>query len=95
MSDVLDALEQGDVRQVFESAGDGPWTVLCDFRKEGDLDVLWWSMLAPPSLRRDILADINRLPALTSARRALSRSAMVVTSGRISRDSATTRALSL
>ena len=64
MSDVLAALEQGDVRQVFESAVDGPWTVLWESRKEGDLDVLWWSMLAPPSLRRDILADINRLPVL-------------------------------
>ena len=64
MSDVLAALEQGDVRQAFESAGDGPWTVLYESRKEGDLDVLRWSMLAPPSLRRDILADINRLPIL-------------------------------
>ena len=64
MSDVLAALEQGDVRQAFESAGDGPWTVLYESRKEGDLDVLRWSMLAPPSLRRDILADINRLPVL-------------------------------
>ena len=64
MSDVLAALEQSDVRQAFESAGDGPWTVLCESRQEGDLDVLRWSMLAPRSLRRGILADINRLPRI-------------------------------
>ena len=64
MSDVLAALEQRDVRQAFESAGDGPWTVLCESRQEGDLDVLRWSMLAPRSLRRGILADINRLPRI-------------------------------
>lgn len=64
MSDVQTAVEQGDVRQAFESAVNGPWTVLYQSRKEGDLDVLQWSMLAPESLRRDILADINRLPPL-------------------------------
>ena len=32
--------------------------------KDGDLDMLRWSMLAPSSLRRDILADINRLPRI-------------------------------
>ena len=64
MSDVQTAVEQGDVRQAFESAANGPWTVLYQSRKDGDLDVLQWSMLAPKSLRSDILADINRLPRL-------------------------------
>lgn len=64
MSDAQTALEQGDVRQAFESTANGPWTVLYQSRKDGDLDVLQWSMLAPKSLRGDILADINRLPIL-------------------------------
>ena len=64
MSDVQTAVEQGDVRQAFESTASGPWTVLYQSRKDGDLDVLQWSMLAPKSLRRGILADINRLPRI-------------------------------
>ena len=64
MSDVPVALEQRDVRQAFESAGDGAWTVLYQSRKEGDLDVFQWSMLAPKSLRSAILADINCLPQI-------------------------------
>ena len=42
MSDVLAVVEQRDVRQAFESAGDGPWTVLYESAKDGDLDVLQW-----------------------------------------------------
>ena len=49
MSDVQTAVEQGDVRQAFETAANGPWTVLYQSRKDGDLDVLQWSMLAPKS----------------------------------------------
>ena len=64
MSDVLAVIEQRDVCQAFESAEDGPWTVLYESAKDGDLDVLQWSMLAPRSLRHEILADINRLPTL-------------------------------
>ena len=64
MSDLQGVLEQRDVRQAFESAGDGPWTVLYRSWKDGDLEVFKWSMLAPRSLRRDILADINRLPRI-------------------------------
>ena len=64
MSDLPGVLEQRDVRRTFESAGDGPWTVLYESWKDGDLDVFQWSLLAPRSLRRDILADINRLPRI-------------------------------
>lgn len=63
MSDAQ-GVEQRDVRRAFDSAGGGPWTVLYESSKDGDLDVLRWSMLAPPSLRRDILAGINRLPRI-------------------------------
>ncbi len=34
------------MRGTFESAASGPWTVLYQSRKEGDLDMLQWSMLA-------------------------------------------------
>ncbi len=64
MSDAQSVLEQRAVRRAFDSAGGGPWTVLYESSKDGDLDVLRWSMLAPPSLRRAILADINRLPRI-------------------------------
>ena len=65
MTDVRTVVEQSDVRRAFEGAGDGPWTVLYESWKDGDLVVMCrWSMLAPRSLKREILADINRLPRI-------------------------------
>ena len=64
MSDVPDVLEQSGVRQAFESAGEGPWTVLYESANDGDLKVLQWSLLAPTRLRQDILAGNGRLPSL-------------------------------
>ena len=64
MSDVPEVFEQRDVRQAFESAGEGPWTVLYESAKDGDLDVLRWSLLAPTRLRQDILAGDGHLPSL-------------------------------
>jgi len=64
MSDVQGVLEQHAVRQAFESGGDGPWTVLYESRRDGDLEVIQWSLLAPRSLKQDILAGINRLPRI-------------------------------
>ena len=64
MSDVLAALEQRDVRQAFESAGDGPWTVLYESRRGDDFKVLQWCLLAPKGRRHDIIDDNCRLPPL-------------------------------
>ena len=62
MSDVEAALQQQDVRQAFESIGDGPWTVLYESRTDENPSVLQWCVLAPSSLRSEVLADVNRLP---------------------------------
>ncbi len=64
MSDVLAVVEQRDVRQTFESAGDGPWTVLYESAKDGDLDVLHWCLLAPKGRRHDIIDDNCHLPLI-------------------------------
>ena len=62
MSDVHIALEQREVRQAFENAGEGPWTVLYESRTDDDPNVLQWCVLAPGGLRHAILGDVNRLP---------------------------------
>ena len=58
---VQTVLEQHDTQQTF-SGGDDLWTVLYESSKEGDVEMLRWSMLAPPNLRSAILADNKRLP---------------------------------
>ena len=62
MNDVQIGLEQREVRQAFVSAGEGPWTVLYQYRTDENPNVLQWCALAPRSLRSEVLTDVNRLP---------------------------------
>lgn len=62
MSDTPIDLDQQEVREAFARAGEGPWTMLYESRKEGDVDVFQWCMLAPKRLRQHILADSCHLP---------------------------------
>ena len=62
MSDVQTGLEQREVRRAFVSNGDGSWTVLYQHRTDENPNVLQWCVLAPSSLRSEVLADVNRLP---------------------------------
>lgn len=64
MSDVQIALEQREVRQAFESAGDGPWTVLYESWEGADGFKLLVGVLTPKRLRPDILSDHVHLPPL-------------------------------
>ena len=63
MSDVENALQQQEVRQAFESNGDGPWTVVYESRTDENPSVLQWCVLAPSRLRSEVLSDVNRLPS--------------------------------
>ncbi len=64
MSDVQVALEQRDVWQPFERAGDGAWTVLYDSWDGRDGFKRLVGVLAPKKLRPDILTDRVHLPSL-------------------------------
>ena len=63
MDDVETALEQREAFEAFESDGDGPWTVLYVSRTDENPSVLQWCMLAPSSLRSQVLSEVNRLPS--------------------------------
>ena len=64
MSDVQVALEQRDVWQPFERAGEGAWTVLYDSWDGRDGFKRLVGVLAPKKLRPDILTDRVHLPSL-------------------------------
>ena len=64
MSDVRVALEQRDVWQPFERAGEGAWTVLYESWEGRDGFRLLVGVLAPKRLRPDILSDRVHLPRL-------------------------------
>ena len=64
MSDVRRALEQREVWQAFESAGDGPWTVLYESWDSQDGFKRVFGVLAPKRRRPEILSDDVHLPPL-------------------------------
>ena len=64
MSDVRVALEQRDVWQPFERAGERAWTVLYKYWEGEDERGLRLCVLAPKRLRPELLSDDCRLPSL-------------------------------